>query len=76
MQNGGGRPGPFYHVNDVNVDGEGEESPIERTSWRLFLVVYVCPSGENSSLVLNEVAQELKLRTPVCFPCFQWPSAD
>ena len=34
MQNGGGRPGPFYHVNDVSVylgRQRGEGSLIERT---------------------------------------------
>ena len=34
MQNEGGRPGPFCHVNDVSVHlggQRGEESQIERT---------------------------------------------
>ena len=29
-KNGGGRPGPFYHMNDVSVYRGGEGSPIER----------------------------------------------
>ena len=36
-KNGGGRPGIFYHVNDVSVylgRQRGEESSIERTSLR------------------------------------------
>ena len=44
----GGRPGPFYDVNDVSVylgRQRGKGSPIERTSLRPFLVVSVPSTG-------------------------------
>ena len=46
-KNGGGRPGIFYHVNDVDRGGEG--SLIERTSLRPCLVVSA-PSTEVSNV--------------------------
>ena len=45
MQKGGGRPGPFYHVSDVNVyllrHKGGGTSLTKRTSWKPFLVASV-----------------------------------
>ena len=34
-----GRPGPFNHVNDVSTEGNGGESPIERTHFLLAFFV-------------------------------------
>ena len=48
MQNGGGRSGPFYQVNDVlstQVDKGWEGSPIKRTSLRPYLVVSAPSAG-------------------------------
>ena len=45
---GGGRPGPFYHVNDVLVDRGEEGSPIEKTSFRPYLVVSAPSAGVSS----------------------------
>ena len=48
MQNGGGRPGPFYHMNDIlstQVDKGWDRSSIERTSLRPYLVVSAPSAG-------------------------------
>ena len=47
MQKWRGKPGPFYHVNDVSVylRREGEESSIERTSLGPYLVVTASGAG-------------------------------
>ena len=59
LQYAGGRPGLFYHVNDVLstlVDTGGEGSPIENTSLMPYLVVSSPSTG-----VLN--VHEVKVRT-------------
>ena len=45
LRSGGGRPGPFYHVNDVSVylgRQRGEGSSIERKSLRPYHVTSPC----------------------------------
>ena len=47
-ENGGGRPGIFYHVNGVSVylgRQKAEGSPIERTRLRPYLVVSAPSTG-------------------------------
>lgn len=43
----GGKPGPFYHVNDASLylGRQRRVSPIERTSLRFSVVVFVPNTG-------------------------------
>ena len=68
MQKKGGRPGPFYHMDDISVylsrqcgGGGGGGSPIEKTSLRPYVVVSAPSTGvsnvrkvKNVLLLVNE----------------------
>ena len=72
-KNGGGRPGPFYHVNDVSVylgRQRGQGSLIKTTSLRSYLVVSTPSAGV---LNVRKVKNKLLLvqnKEQVCKMCF------
>ena len=59
MQKQRGRPGPFYHMNDVSVylgrQRGGEGFPIERTSLRPYLVVSAPSTGVSNVCEVKNV---------------------
>ena len=69
----GGRPGPFYHVNDVSVylgRQRGQGSLIKTTSLRSYLVVSTPSAGV---LNVRKVKNKLLLvqnKEQVCKMCF------
>ena len=52
MQNGVGRPGPFYHMDDVSVDrgGKGRHSTVTHFTYAFFVLSGTLLACERLSL--------------------------